>query len=268
MKSKDRQQTQSEKSYEFTRRESNVVHAVQSNAANLKSSSAQQHIVNGFQRRVLLMQTSRIHIERVTDVSRKEVLNTYACAELNVHLNSFYVHLHGGLDNLAWAMHYEYHLLGPKDEWDRNTRHRCGLFTNPFLASLEASHQELASFLRTKRSWFGSFRELRDPVAHRIPLYAMPGVIREGSQDAERVTRLNRESSEAFKQGDFEGGRDKLFEAWTIGEYEPWFTQYGSDSYTVRNIHGQIGADLDEFLGISEHVLHRLFSLPVLKPLF
>jgi hypothetical protein len=258
----------SDKSAEFTRRESNLVHTCQKSAPLLKSPSARQHILDGFQRRILLMQTSRFHIEKVSDPTRQEVLNTYACSELNVHLNSFFIHLRGGLDNLAWALHYEFGVLGDKDERDIDTRRKCSLFDSRFLDPLGSQDANLSAFLRTKRAWFDAFKELRDPVAHRVPLYAMPGVIHEGSKDAELVRRLNEESSAAFSRGDFDDGRNKLFEAWSVGKYEPWFTQYAPDSYTVRDIRGQISSDLDEFLTVAESALAALFSLPGIEPFF
>ena len=260
--------TSSDRSSEFTRRESNLVHACQQNAPRLRSSSARQHILEGFQRRILLMQTSRFHIESVCDPRRKEVLHTYACAELNVHLNSFYIHLRGGLDNLAWALQYEFRILGDGDERDNKTRRKCNLFDGRFLGPLHAEHQALADRLRAKQAWFDAFKELRDPVAHRIPLFAMPGVIREGSEDAQRVLRLSEESSAAFNRGDFDTGRDKLFESWAVGKYEPWFTQYAPDSYAIRDIRRQISADQDEFLTVAESVLPVLFSVSEIKPLF
>jgi hypothetical protein len=177
-----------------------------------------------------------------------------------VHLNSVYIHLRGGLDNLAWAMHYEFRLLGDKDERDGQTRKRCGFFTAQFLAAVDTSCPALAEILHAKHGWFNAFKELRDPVAHRIPLYAMPGVIHEDSEDAERLRRLNKESSDAFARGDFNRGRDKLFEAWTVGKYEPWFTQYAPDGYAVRDIRAQINSDLGEFLTVGEAVLLALFS--------
>ncbi len=188
-------------------------------------------------------QTSRLHIDEVTNPERKDVLDTYACAELNVHLNSFYVQLRGALDNLAWTLHYEFKILGTKDETDSDTRSKCGLFEKRFVRPLETLQPALAAVLREKQRWFRAFKEFRDPVAHRVPLYAMPGVIREGSQE---------NNPEAM--------RDKLFESFAVGRYEPWFTHYGPDGYVIRDIRVQTGQDHDEFLAISEAVLSSVFA--------
>jgi hypothetical protein len=201
-------------------------------------------------------------MERVATPKRKKVLDTHACAELNVHLNSFYVQLRGALDNLAWVLHYEHDVLGSADESDQPTRTKCNLFDGRFLKGLDASHSLLASALRAKRPWFNDFKERRDPVAHRVPLYAMPGVIRQGSPDAESVQRLSAESGEAFARGDIEEGTRKLFESWSVGEYVPWFTQYAPNGYSIRDIPTQIGADHNEFLTVSEAAFATIWPRP------
>ena len=244
----------------FTRREFALVHASQSNFAKLKGVSAQQHLREGFERRVLLNQTSRLHIEGVANPEQTEVLNTYACSELNVHLNSFYVQLRGALDNLAWVLHYHHGLLGPHDESHRGTQRDCGLFNKAFLRPLDSVEPALANFLRSKQSWFDAFKELRDPVAHRVPLYAMPCVIREGSPDAERLAELRQRMNVAVEARDLNRVRDTFFEAQGVGSYEPWFTQYGPKGYAVRDIRRQIDNDHGEFLEIAQAVFAFLFA--------
>jgi hypothetical protein len=243
---------------EFTSRESHIVHRCQSNAPKLSSSFARLHILDGFQRRLLLMQANRFHIEKVAKPGRTEVLNTYACSELTVHLNSFYVQLRGALDNLAWALHYEFTLLGSVGEADPGTRSRCNLFDRRFLKPLESVDSVFANFLRGKQRWFEDFKERRDPVAHRIPLYAMPGVIREGSPEEAEANRLRAECNDAFSRGDLHEGMNKWFAFAKVGAYEPMFVQYEPNGYSIRNIHNQIRSDHAEFLAVCEAALDTL----------
>jgi hypothetical protein len=243
----------------FTRRESDIVRRCQEYGRTLKSGPARLHILDGFQRRVLLMQSNRFHVERTAVPGRTEVLNTYACSELNVHLNSYYVQLRGAFDNLAWALHYELAILGTQTEADPSTRRRCNLFDTRFLAPLEMVRPDLAVILSSKQEWFEEFKDRRDPVAHRIPLYAMPGVIKEGSSDEADVRRLHAEFQDAMNRGAVEEGMNKWFESVKVGRYEPWFIQYGADGYSIRDLNGQIAADQTEFLTVSEAVLVALF---------
>jgi hypothetical protein len=244
----------------FTRRESDIVHRCQQYGRTLKSATASLHILDGFQRRVFLMQANRFHIEHVAKPGRKEVLNVYQCSELNVHLNSYYVQLRGALDNLAWGLHYEFAILGPQTEADPRTRSRCNLFDNRFLAPLQDTHTKLAVMLRGKQQWFEEFKERRDPVAHRIPLYAMPGVIKEGSAEEAEMRRLYAEFNDSIARGALEEGISKWFQSARIGKYEPWFVQYAVDGYSIRNLPDQVGADQAEFLSVSEAVLGELFA--------
>jgi hypothetical protein len=237
----------------FIRREYALVQVCQQNVGKLRTGGAQQHLRAGFERRLLLNQTSRLHIENVTK-DRKTVLNTYACSELNVHLNSYYVQLRGALDNLAWILHYESDLLGKGDESDPEVRRKCNLFDGRFLQPLEAVYPALAKFLREKQQWFGAFKELRDPIAHRVPLFAMPGVIREGSAEAARQMELNQDIDRAVASKDLDLMRERLFESFRVGTYEPWFAQYGPIGYAVRDIRAQIESDHKEFLDVAEAV--------------
>ena len=138
-------------------REMELVHTCQRNA-NTLTADARRHLCDGFMRRVLLIQTSRIHIEKVATPERKRVLNPYACSELSLHLNSFYIHLRGALDNLAWALHYQFQVLGASDEEHQQTRQRCGLFDSRFLKALESSQPALVRFFDRSRIGFRSSR--------------------------------------------------------------------------------------------------------------
>jgi hypothetical protein len=237
-----------------------LVGSCQTNAGKLKNTAAQQHLRCGFERRLLLNQTSRLHIEQVTGRKEKTVLDTYACSELNVHLNSFYVQLRGALDNLAWTLHYELAVLGTTDESDPEVRRKCGLFDTRYLRSLDSIRPLLTQFLSSKEQWFLAFKELRDPVAHRVPLYAMPGVIREGSPEAARHIELQQEVADAVRTKDLDRMREKLFASFKVGTYEPWFTQYGRKEFAVRDIAKQIENDHGEFLAVGESVLAALFG--------
>jgi hypothetical protein len=244
----------------LTEREYALIGLCQLRASRLQSVHAQRHLTLGFQRRLLLNQASRLHLEAVASVARTDVLSTYACAELNVHLNSFFIQIRGGLDNLAWVLHYELQLLGVADESDQATQRKCGLFSGAFLSKLATHRPELAAFLKSKAAWFHAFKERRDPVAHRLPLFAVPGVIREGSPEAMRAAQLQQEILEARVNNDFERLRAALFEAMDTGTYEPWFMQYGLAGYEVRDIRSQVHADCDYMLTAAENVLASVLA--------
>ena len=86
----------SERTYETqsamcTGREYALIRQCQLRVSRLRNMHAQRHLMLGFQRRLLLNQASRLHLEAVVSRSRRDALSTYACAELDVHLKSFFV---------------------------------------------------------------------------------------------------------------------------------------------------------------------------------
>lgn len=243
---------------DFTRRETKLVETCHSGRSRLADDRARQHLCEGFQRRLLLNQSSRFRIDEIAEPDRTSVLDLGLTAELNVHLNSFYVHIRGALDNLAWWLHYEFAVLGDGDEDDPRTRNQCGLFHESFLKNLEQRWPDLGAFLRSKVQWSKDFKELRDPVAHRVPLFAMPGVIREGSPEAQRSLELQGEMNRAIASGEIDQITGLMFESFRVGTYEPWFTQYGPKEIVVRDLKKQIATDWGEFLDIAKAVLRML----------
>lgn len=233
---------------------------IQRHSERLRSPQARQHLIDGFQRRVRLNQVSRLRIAAIANPQRRDVLDVDTCAELNVHLNSFFVQIRGGLDNLAWALHYERRLLGDSDEEDRKLRSRVGLFHPDFQRALRAFEPKLVDWLAKKAQWFESFTALRDPVAHRIPLYAMPGVIKVGSREAELTAALEKDVEDAIADRDLERAHDAFIESTRVGTYEPFVAQYSPKQLVVRNIGLQIERDHAEFLEIGEAVLSVLFT--------
>jgi hypothetical protein len=115
-------------------------------------------------------------------------------------------------------------------------------------------------FLRQKQDWFSKFKEFRDPVAHRVPLYAIPGVIREGSEAADQLARLQAQMDQALAAENIEAYAAKFIESTTVGEYEPYFMQYGKHSAAVRDIRWQIAHDQGHLLETAEAVVPLLFK--------
>jgi hypothetical protein len=81
-------------------REVNLLALCHQLVSKLTSTQARRHLDEGPVRRVLLIRTSRAAMERIANPKRQEVLELEESSELNVHLNSFYVHLRGAFDNL------------------------------------------------------------------------------------------------------------------------------------------------------------------------
>lgn len=192
----------------------------------------------------------------IASPKRADNLSSDEVAELNVHLNSLYVQLRGALDNLAWALHYELELLGQADEDDTSIRIKCQLFDSRFLEALDKKNPVLAGFLRDRMAWAKEFKELRDPVAHRIPLYAVPGVAY--PVDVEKMRGLEAEAKRAAESGDLELSFSKLREARAVAGYQAVFATSGPQGLQVRDIHKSVQGDQAAFLEISETVVKEM----------
>jgi len=187
----------------------------------LRSPHARRHLREGFCRRLTILSTNLLTIYATANPERNENLSKYECADLNVHLNSYYFQLRGALDNLSWILHYEFHLFEDGDEDDPSTRTQCYLFRDSFRSKLRRQLPKLAKFLDSKASWADEFKELRDPVAHRVPLYAVPGVATE--PDVEEFNKLHREAADAAQKRDLESYMEKQLKASMVGSYHAIF---------------------------------------------
>jgi hypothetical protein len=143
--------------------------------SNLSHPHAVRHLRHGFLQRHLMMVTSRRRIFDETH-NRGNQLTPELTPELNVHVNAYYLNLCGALDNLAWMLAFEFQLQPALDEANYDHRRFCSLFGERFLSTLQTRHGSLADQLREHQHWHGEMRKFRDPAAHRIPLYMVPGV--------------------------------------------------------------------------------------------
>ena len=85
------------------------------------------HLHRGFIVRVMMIQHATVHIDEELNKASGP-LSSYLSIELTLLLNSFYLHLAGSLDNLAWALGYHYDLKEELDESNRAHWRFIGLF--------------------------------------------------------------------------------------------------------------------------------------------
>jgi len=216
----------------------------------------QRHLKEGLARRILMIQASRFRILETASANRIGVLPGGETVEINLHLNAYYFQLRGALDNAAWALHYQYSLLGTVDEDDRKARRQCDLFADGFIDALNAVLPAVAENLRSEKTWAADLKSLRDPVAHRIPLYAVPGVA--SPAEAAEFSERRNEMLSAVQSGDASGALSKIVEADRIGRYRPIFGQSGPQGTEVREIGPQIERDHSSFLRVTRHVIDGL----------
>ncbi|PYR57118.1 MAG: hypothetical protein DMF91_20285 [Acidobacteria bacterium] len=240
----------------FQQRESKLLEWVFSDRNCLKSSDACRQMREGFARRLLLMQASRRVISQVLSPSRRRKLSLDECADLNVHLNSFYAQLASAMDNLASVLQYEFAIAGFVGDEDAKIRERCDLFDPDFQRGLSRAFPRLFSSLGRRMLWAMELREYRDPRRQRLPLYVVPGLVDEDGTAA--LSDFKSELTAAMRSCDFEAYREKLRQVQQVGSYLPLLATAGPDAIQLRPLPDQLYQDEDEFLGTAESIFSAL----------
>jgi hypothetical protein len=164
----------------FHEHEQNLLLLSTTLSSSLNSRHAKRHLEEGFNRRFMMMQTSRLFLQKHTDPADPSIRSTFIMPELNIHLNAYYLNLRGALDNLAWILQYEWQLMPGVTE--KNKPQKIGLTAPGFLLHLHRISIKLEAALTDYSSWVKEVKLLRDPAAHRVPIYATPGHVDHNNQ--------------------------------------------------------------------------------------
>lgn len=148
--------------------------SVLDNLARLTRRSVRRHIYSGFLLRAAMIERSLD--ELAEELGRGgESQSPSASTFLTLHLNSYYFNLCGSLDNLSWALIYQFRLLKEVDENRWEDQQFAALHKKPLLSALENNGRPgLATRIRDFQDWCSDLRTLRDPGALRIPLNIPP----------------------------------------------------------------------------------------------
>lgn len=224
-------------------------------AGRLKSNRAREHMMHGLARRLRILHLGLAAIVAVAHPRRKEPLSDAEQLDVTLHLNSFYLHIRGCLDNLVWCLAHELQLFETEMR-EEAVAPKVNLFGESFLRKLASVAPDTAAFVRGHADWHSDLKSLRDPVAHRIPIYAVPAVLTDDA--AERYRAIYQRAEEARAVGNLNlAGR--LFEELNgIGDYIPYFAHSPSVAKSVRKIYPQVADDLSIVLALVESVIGYL----------
>ncbi|MCA1576627.1 MAG: hypothetical protein LC794_04590 [Acidobacteria bacterium] len=221
------------------------------------SDNARRHFNEGFVRRHYMLQSSRLFLCQHCNPSRKEPLSPYEATDCAIHVNAYYLNLRGALDNLAWVLQYEWQLLAGVREDGGRSRLRCNLFDQRFLTALKSQYAALASMLDEHGSWARDFAELRDPAAHRVPIYVPPSVITSQEQmDKFRIIEAQADVAPSER-----GGRtlSEIYrEAQAVADFMPVMVLSTPQGLVIRPISEQVRSDHDRYLTIARAIVDTL----------
>ena len=130
----------------------------------------------------------------------------------------------------------------------------------PFMVALSRSQPNLVKALEIHKTWHEELRRLRDPAAHRVPLYAIPGYLNEdGVAEYRRLEKLGLEKG---KSGDHHGMMELMYQASALGGYEPIMSIWTPDGERLVNAWDSIVRDHRQFQMVAQLVMKALFPVP------
>ena len=130
--------------------------------ATLTSQEAIEHLKFGLGRRLLMIRRSYMEIMEAlsieTSMTEREQTN------LDIYINTFYLHVAGSLDNLAWCLAYETQLLGKADEKNKAFQRDVALFGKKYQKAVHAVDTKLGDVLDQHHEWVDQAAN-----GHRVP---------------------------------------------------------------------------------------------------
>ncbi|MDA1305088.1 MAG: hypothetical protein O2999_12470 [Nitrospirae bacterium] len=203
-----------------------------------------------------ILNSNFVGIIGIANPERKKPLNDDERNELTLHLNSFYFHIRGALDNLAWCLAYEFKILGDVEEEARAFQAKVSLFGTAFQRRLEEGKVPFLGLLKELSAWSIDMKTFRDPIAHRIPLYAIPSVLsqEEATQYQETFNRAMR----VLAEGKLEEVEVLLNNAEALGSYVPSFSGSFASTTSPRPIYPQVTEDYANVIKIGDAVIDFL----------
>ena len=126
------------------------------------------------------------------------------------------------------------------------------MFSRQFLKALRAIEPELAKKVDQAAPWQKYFSSLRDPVAHRIPLYAPPALLTK--EDSRLYSETDDAAKEAFSRQDFGRANELITKLDRIGLYVPYLAHDWHSEGGHRAMYPQILDDLTQMLELIDAV--------------
>jgi hypothetical protein len=244
--------------YEHSFRRMALIEPATISSDKIRHSRALQHLKEGFNRRVLMLDATIRYIHDRIDETAGSPISAFLIPELAVFVNSFWLNICGALDNLAWAINYEFVLVPSAAEDVGVERLQIRLFHKKFWKQLEKCRPELVTSLESFKEWHGELAKLRDPGAHRIPIYPIPAVM--DSKTGAEAQRLYAEGARLINTGAFSEGMELFDRGYNLGVYKPWIALSHDGHVEFLDLLVAMRRDEEQFVRLSRVILDALFK--------
>jgi len=163
----------------------------------------------------------------------------------------------GALDNAAWTITSEMKLFPAPSEYDTASRKFCSLNSAKFSAELKKHLPAAHARIQASSEWLRVLKDLRDPVAHRIPTYIAPAVLHE--PELANMRSLEKQASDLFKEERFDEGMEKWHESVNVGVFMPMILhETGKKERITLLAPGLIEHDQALFLDLLGSLTHQI----------
>jgi hypothetical protein len=217
-----------------------------------KNSRALEHATHGFSRRLKTMVRCVHNVYRTVPPERKDKPTRDELTDVAINIQSFVMNVFGSLDNLAWIWVSEKGQkrkdgtpipnkqigLGPRYESVRNT-----------------FPEEFRNYLDGLIDWFKRLGDLRDALAHRIPLYVPPYALL--TKDLPAYRDLEKKMFAAGMRGDIEEYDRLSVEQLELGKFRPLIQHSFEENGDTFVFHAQMLADFNTVDEVARKILEQ-----------
>jgi hypothetical protein len=176
-----------------------------------KNEQARHYAAQGFARRLQVIRRCVYNVFRIIPLATIKIPPKDELYDAQINIQAFLANVYGIIDNLAWVWVFERGLS------DKIPKRHVGLGkeNKQVRESLSAAFQ---SYLASIDEWFGYLGEFRHALAHRIPVYIPPGMVRQSNVDAyndlskQMTDALNRMEGNEYERLSAEQNRLLIFQ--------------------------------------------------------
>jgi hypothetical protein len=222
---------------------------------DLTNDLAIKYLRFGFIIRTLQIKESIFLLNQLHEKSGSKNREPYETVHTNIYLNSFYINILGAIDNLSWVLHYEFEIIPGANE-DNNKRNKISIFHPEFSKRLSSMDRKRTELILEYQPWYKEIKLLRDPAAHRIPLYCPPGILRPEDKEIIQAKKTNLEQTDYSKNPD--AYMDNFREMSQIGRFEPIFISNTEKEDTIFSLKRTTDHDFNNFCKLSDSILTML----------
>lgn len=225
-----------------------------------QNSRAREFAMHGFSRRLKTLKRCMSIVFDKLPPDRESLPSEDERMDGAIAIQAFVFNLFGSIDNLAWIWVLEKDVT--KADGSNLSPSRVGLGPK----NLEVRGSLPIAFrahLEGLALWFENLENYRHALAHRIPLYIPPYVVRKSDEQAYRDLMMR--IDDAFDRDDHEEYARLLSDQEKLVEFTPWMAHSFEERSTPIAFHPQLLADFNTLAEIAEGMKRELGTRDVLQ---